>query len=77
MQQEWDDNWLVFKPFGGRIYSYPGHTKINGVHGNVGAVTGLYGFATLVLGSLSFSVIETIVVLLFALYDAESDFWSE
>ena len=68
--------WYVWKPFGGHVYSYPDFSS-DGKDGNEMAVAGLYGFVSLVIGALSFSVVETFVILALALYDTEAKWWSE
>ena len=65
------NDWLVFQPFGGHIYSYP-EFDFRGTHGNAASVIGLYGCVALVVGSLSFSVIETLVLSLASVLDAET-----
>ena len=67
--------WYVWKPFGGHVYSYPDFSS-DGKDGNEMAVAGLYGFVSLVIGALSFSVVETFVILALAFLDAESAEWS-
>ena len=67
-----NEGWIVWRPFGGHIYSYPVEEN-----GNETAMFGLYGFVGLVIGALSFSVLETFVILALALYDTEAKWWSE
>ena len=62
---------FVWRPFGGRMYSYPDFE-----HGNAMSMMGFYTFVALTAGAFSFSVVEALVILALALFDAEAPFYT-